>query len=401
MAGTVLATILVLLATVSSSLGQYDDIDDYGYGSYDVDLYDGYGEYGPPPDLYYGYDNYDYGDGEGSYAQADYGYGYDGYEGSYDYDGYGYGYGYDGYDAGYGYGLYGYGDGYYYEDEYGYYMNDDLEYYEYYGYYANDFGAYGAYDEYGGGYDGYDEYYYYEDYYDITEECFVNSDGKPELSNNTASCNIRISGVDVHATMLSGGIDGVYQLQSCWGGKAMYLRKDSPVGEDRTLWYSTIFGDWDVSRGTTANEADILMYGGEMERASVPLFVTSWHLGADLKTDGAGVDDYLPIPCTVLCADGTKYKEGSVKQFTSVAQPLLTPEELEAKYQRIYDRYSSSSEPSPTVSFSFVVLLVMLGLTIVLAIPYFLLKKKDKAGGASSFAQILQQSRKKASGHVN
>lgn len=29
------------------------------------------------------------------------------------------------------------------------------------------------------------------------------------------------------------------------------------------------------------------MYGGEMEHASVPLFVSSWHLGADLKTDSS------------------------------------------------------------------------------------------------------------------
>lgn len=73
----------------------------------------------------------------------------------------------------------------------------------------------------------------------------------------------------------------------------------------------------------------------------------------------------------------------------------------------IYDKYSRSSDPSPTVSFTFVVLLVMTGLTIVLAIPYFLLRKKGLAGkggstsGISSFAQMLQASKKKQSGHNN
>lgn len=71
-------------------------------------------------------------------------------------------------------------------------------------------------------------------------------------------------------------MDGVYQLVSCYNGKAMYRRKNSPADEDRVLWYSSTFGDWDVSKGTDPNEAEILMYGGEMEHASVPLFVSSW-----------------------------------------------------------------------------------------------------------------------------
>ena len=78
------------------------------------------------------------------------------------------------------------------------------------------------------------------------------------------------------ADKLAGGLDGVYQLLSCYNGKPMYRRKDSPAGEDRVLWYSSTFGDWDVSKGTDPNEAEILMYGGEMEHASVPLFVSSW-----------------------------------------------------------------------------------------------------------------------------
>lgn len=64
--------------------------------------------------------------------------------------------------------------------------------------------------------------------------------------------------------------------------------------------YSSTFGDWDISKGVEPNEAEILMYGGEMEHANVPLFVSSWHLGGDLKSDTTlGEDDYLPISVKV------------------------------------------------------------------------------------------------------
>ncbi len=141
----------------------------------------------------------------------------------------------------------------------------------------------------------------------------MDASGKPVLSNSTASCDIKLTGVDKHvrawaaswlggqggraargearargahvhgpcrvgaqADKLTGGLDGVYKLSSCYNGKAMYKRVDSPAGENRVLWYSSTFGDWDVSKGSDPNEAEILLYGGEMEHASVPLFVSSW-----------------------------------------------------------------------------------------------------------------------------
>lgn len=313
----------------------------------------------------------------------------------YEYDyGYGYGYGYDFYDSGEGDvggpgATGGFTDDSFYYDEYGYYGDEDDMYYEYYGYYADDFA-------------GYEDYYAEE--YEFFEECFFDANGKPVLSNSTAACNIKISGVDKQADKLKGGLDGVYQLQSCYNGKPMYRRKNSPAGEDRVLWYSSTFGDWDVSKGTDPNEAEILMYGGEMEHASVPLFVSSWHLGGDLKsTSSIGEDDYLPINVKVACSDGKVYKQEDVQP--AKVGPVLTDAEMEAKYRYIYDKYSRS-EPSPTINFTFVVLLVMTGLTIVLAIPYFLLRKRvptSKSSGsiASSFAQMLQQSKKKQVGHTN
>jgi hypothetical protein len=292
-----------------------------------------------------------------------------------------------------------------------YYGNDDALYYEEYGYYSND--AFG-----------------YEDYYDMPErksggsgangttagapaasglqDCVLGPDGKPKLANSTAPCTIALRGVDKHADLLRGGIDGNYKLTSCHNGRPLYIREKSPKGEDRVLWYSTGFGDWDISNGTVPNEAEILMYGGDTQHAVVPLFVEGWHLGADLKSDSnMGDDDYFPVPATVACADGKVYQEPKVNAALDRAGPVLTDDEIEAKYRFVYEKYGRRPDPNPTVNFSFIVLLVMIGLTTVLAIPYLLIYQREaKARGyqavaTTSFAQIIQQSKKKQSGHIN
>lgn len=203
-----------------------------------------------------------------------------------------------------------------------YYGNDDAMYYEEYGYYAND--AF-----------GYDDYY--DEYFEgkggkgganaggkngtkaapgggggkapkpaALTDCVAGPDGKPKLKEGVASCAIKLSGVDAKADLLTGGIDGVYKLSACHNGRPLYIRDKSPAGEARVLWYSTGFGDWDISNGTAPNEAEILMYGGDTQHAVVPLFVDGWHLGADLNSDanGMGDDDYFPVEAKVACADG-------------------------------------------------------------------------------------------------
>jgi len=294
-----------------------------------------------------------------------------------------------------------------------YYGNDDALYYEEYGYYAND--AFG-----------------YEDYYDgdgakggggengtagagagaagaALQDCVIGPDKKVKLSNGTAPCAILLKGVDKHADLLKGGVDGTYKLTACHNGRPLYVREKSPKGEDRVLWYSTGFGDWDVSNGTAPNEAEILMYGGDTQHAVVPLYVSGWHLGADLKSDSnMGDDDYFPVPdASVACADGKVYEEPAANAALERTGPVLTDAEIEAKYRFVYEKYGKRPDPNPTVNFSFIVLLVMVGLTTVLAIPYLLIYRRDaKKGGyepvaTTSFAQIIQQSKKKSSGHIN
>lgn len=292
-----------------------------------------------------------------------------------------YEYGYDSYED----------DVYSYGDEYGYYGDDDENYYDYYGYYADDFA-------------GYEDYYDEEDYSDGAEDCSVDAEGHVVLANGTATCDLKISGADKQADLLTGGIDGVYKLTSCHNGKPMYKRVSSPAGEERVLWFAKMFGDWDLSKGPEPTESGILLYGGEAEHAAVPMYVSNWHLSANYKTNSnLPEDDYLPISLTVTCADG-KVPKAPETSVASVRKPqiAMTDDEIEKKYKIIYERYGKRPEPNPTVNFTFVVLLVMTGLTIVLAIPYFLLKKKGGKGSMTTgFGQLLQQNKKKVAGHYN
>lgn len=295
----------------------------------------------------------------------------------------------------------------YLEDDYGYYENDDEAYYEEYGYYSDD-DAFGYADY-------YDEYYDYNEPGDIgTTTCSVDKDGKVKLANGTAPCDIKLSGVDkqADASKLTGGLDGVYKLTGCHNGRPLYKREKSPAGEERVLWYSQTFGDWDISKGPEPNEEDILMYGGDMEHQAVPLWVASWHLGADLKAGaspdaGDGEDSYLPVAAALACADGKAYEPPAVVPAVTVTGPILTDAEIEAKYKLIYETYGRRPEPNPTVNFSFVITLVMVGLTIVLAIPYMLMRRRAGPAGkgyapvATTFAQVIQQSKKRQSGHVH
>lgn len=300
---------------------------------------------------------------------------------------------------------YGYGDGYgddslSYLDDYGYFGSDDDAYYEEYGTYADhDYDAF-----------GYDDYDYLDYGTSASSSCTADKDGKVKLSNGTASCDIKLSGADKMADKLKSGIDGVYKIVGCHNGHAMYKRKDSPAGEDRVLWYSKGFQDWDISKGVTPNEKDILMYGTDIHGHGVPLFVQSWHLGADLTTkkpNGTSDESYIAIKLTVTCADGKKVKPPPVTPAQQKVGPILTDDEMEQKYKLIYEKYGRRPEPNPNVSFSFVIMLVMIGLTVVLAIPYMLVKRSGKPSGkgyqpvATNFAQVIQQSKKKHSGHVH
>eukprot|EP00775_Hariotina_reticulata_P007078 gene7078-7291_t len=305
---------------------------------------------------------------------------------SYTYD---FGYDSEDYEPGY--------DEYAADDEYNYYKDDDQELYNEEGAYAEDFLDYS-------------DYYYDLDEYDDNlggsglTTCTQDQDGKFNLTSDAAACDIEIKGVDNQAPKLNGGIDGVYKIVGCHGSKAKYQRQNSPPGEDRVLFSAPGFGDWDISKGAEVIEADILMYGGDLEKNAAPLFVLNWELGADLMNITTE-EEYVRIQqVTIKCTDGQVFKPPAFNPAVQKRGPGLTREEEEAKWKQFYDSYGRRPAPNPTVNISFLILLVMFGLSIVLVIPYAVVKRRPAKGYqpvSTSFAQVIQQSKKKQSGHVN
>jgi iron-regulated transporter 1 len=285
-------------------------------------------------------------------------------------------------------------------DEYNYYGDDDEDLYNEDGGYADDLFGY---EEYYGDYDDADDYGTGEE---GKQTCTQDKAGKFNMSAEAAACDIKIEGVDKYADLLIGGIDGVYKIIGCHHNKAKYQRVNSPPGEDRVMFSSPDFGDWDIAKAL--KEDDILMYGGDLLHHQSPLHVPEWRLGTDLSSKFANSstdNDYAQIDgVTLKCADGQVVKPPEVNRAVQKQGPGLTPEEEEAKWKQLYDRYARRPEPNPTVNFSFMILLVMFGLSIVMMIPYAIVKRRPAKGlqpVANSFAQVIQQSKKKQSGHVN
>lgn len=144
--------------------------------------------------------------------------------------------------------------------------------------------------------------------YIAPQYCKLDAGGKPRMLNNsgTPSCTtIRISGVDKSADLLHGGIDGDYKTTSCYDGHPVFTRTNSPKGEDRVLFYSLSFADWDISKGNVPDEADVIMYG-EGEGPN-PLHIKGWRVGNDLsskwseESQSSGSDDYYDWNATVEC----------------------------------------------------------------------------------------------------
>jgi iron-regulated transporter 1 len=199
------------------------------------------------------------------------------------------------------------------------------------------------------------------------------------------------------------------------------------------LYYAKSYADWDISNGSAPSD-DILLYGTDIAQHAVPLYVSAWQLGGDLTSaaNASADESYVPVSLALACADGKRPPAPAVAAavVAKAAGPILTPDEMEAKYRQIFERYARRPEPNPNVNFSFVIMLVMIGLTVVLAIPYMLVRRARAppggagaggAGGAgssskvgyapvatssggvasSSFAAVIQQSKKKSSGHIN
>eukprot|EP01024_Parvocaulis_polyphysoides_P054505 TRINITY_DN5509_c0_g1_i5.p1 TRINITY_DN5509_c0_g1~~TRINITY_DN5509_c0_g1_i5.p1 ORF type:complete len:540 (+),score=98.13 TRINITY_DN5509_c0_g1_i5:153-1622(+) len=307
------------------------------------------------------------------YFSLDYGMGGDGdyYDGGDTYDDY---YSYNDYMY---QGLY---DDYYYGDYY--YDTADYYDYEYYG----DYGYYGVYNEEGelyNMYNDYDDYEYLYDYFQFDEDkCDFNDKGEIVFNASMNVCDVKIEGADKHVKNLEGGIDGVYQLAGCHNNRPKYVRYE-PAKQERVLWFSTIFGDWDIGLGTEADEQDIIIYGGDGLDEERPNFVSpqSWAIAADIVSDDEErlnlFEDYLSIDLTVSCSDGKTLDRP--ERSTMGKMPLLTDDEMESQYRMIYDKYGNK-KPEPSINFAMVVVIVFVGMGVVLGLPYMLARRTDKQG---------------------
>lgn len=300
---------------------------------------------------------------------------------------------------------YGY-DAYYDEYNYGNWYNEDYDE-EVLNYYDGGYGDYGEYDpyaqyEYGYGYDAlydYPEDYYMDyDYFDQAPDCEVDEKGKVVFQGLEA-CDLKISGADKVLDKLEGGMDGVYEVNGCHDGRPLYQRKGK--GPKRLLWYSALYKDWDFNEGEAVVESDILGYGGDGIAEERPQFVPKekWNLLAEYSSSNTDeLKDFVAVTLKMQCADGKTViepRDGSHPDAPAKPVTLLTDEEWEDRYAKIYKKFQKKQEPR--INTLFVAFIVLSGIGIVLGIPYMVFFKKGKKSKAYS---LLNQSRKQMAGKL-
>ena len=87
-------------------------------------------------------------------------------------------------------------------------------------------------------------------------------------------CDLKIDGADKHLKGLTGGLDGKYEVHSCENGRPLYKRENSPKNEERLLWYSSEYRDWDLTNGTMPRDVSMQSATGVwFVRSSLPALI--------------------------------------------------------------------------------------------------------------------------------
>eukprot|EP00884_Botryococcus_braunii_P000617 jgi/Botrbrau1/10556/Bobra.0343s0005.1 len=261
----------------------------------------------------------------------------------------------------------------------------------------------GNYVDYPGGDEEYGDYFFDDMDDEYYEDCRLGEDGKP-VFNGTKPCDVKVEGADKVLKDLPGGIDGVYEVTTCENGRPMYSRKTKKAGEERVIWYSSEFGDWDLTNGSVPSNEYIIIYGGSRESwENRPQLVESgWSLSTANLKDYNGDEDYTAIDLTMVCADGSK-TDIKVEDRYGKKPMLLTEEEADAQYRTVYTR-AARKRSSAEVNLGMVTLFVMIGLGIVFGLPFMVARNRrmrKRPGGAavegplSGIAQMLDITRKR------
>eukprot|EP01026_Neomeris_dumetosa_P000695 TRINITY_DN10171_c0_g1_i3.p1 TRINITY_DN10171_c0_g1~~TRINITY_DN10171_c0_g1_i3.p1 ORF type:complete len:530 (-),score=57.98 TRINITY_DN10171_c0_g1_i3:197-1786(-) len=296
-------------------------------------------------------------------------------------------------------------DEFYSDQLYGDHNGQDFQYYGDYGYYA-------VYNERG-------DLYLMNDVVNETQENYFKSqdefceqiDQGASISNTTVKvCDVEVTGADVHVQQLEGGLDGVYKVVGCHNGKPMYVRKQVE-GQERSLWWSALFNDWDISNGTSPTELDILCYGGDARDEARPTQVpsTSWAIAAELSSQEQSMhyydlfmEQYHTIQLNVTCVQGQVLENEELQEEILGQQPLLTDTEMEQYYRIIFEKYGHLQEPRPSINYTTVVVMVFAGMGVMLGIPYMFVRKAGK-GAEKKGRQAMkmgQLQRKKRAGKL-
>eukprot|EP00201_Polytomella_parva_P006537 CAMPEP_0175079754 /NCGR_PEP_ID=MMETSP0052_2-20121109/25022_1 /TAXON_ID=51329 ORGANISM="Polytomella parva, Strain SAG 63-3" /NCGR_SAMPLE_ID=MMETSP0052_2 /ASSEMBLY_ACC=CAM_ASM_000194 /LENGTH=310 /DNA_ID=CAMNT_0016350167 /DNA_START=99 /DNA_END=1028 /DNA_ORIENTATION=+ len=234
----------------------------------------------------------------------------------------------------------------------------------------------------------YGDYASTEDSLDV-EDCVLNGTNII-LSSHTSDCSLNVSGGNSQLANLEGGIDGNYELQSCYNGRPLYRRITSKAPEgDLVLFYSSLYGDWDFARSLGV-DADVLVYGGDLVHFTTPLQVEDWQVLASLtlKPTAYGEDDFTLINLSVTCSNAKGQASnvsivevaGAQSVSAGLDHPLLTDEEIEAKYRYVYDKYGKSSNaggsgntPRNWLSVFF---LLLIGIILIVTMPHLVKRSK-------------------------
>lgn len=160
------------------------------------------------------------------------------------------------------------------------------------------------------------------------------------------------------------------------------------------MWYSALYKDWDFNEGDSVVEvcasfsclsidflaqglqltsalwlqSDILGYGGDGIAEERPQFIPKdkWNLLAEYSsTNTDELKDFVAVQLEIECADGSTTEKPErvtpAKASDGSNLNLLTDEEWERQYQRIYSKYQKKNEPKiNTVSITHTIRLINL-----------------------------------------
>eukprot|EP01025_Chloroclados_australasicus_P058143 TRINITY_DN727_c1_g2_i2.p1 TRINITY_DN727_c1_g2~~TRINITY_DN727_c1_g2_i2.p1 ORF type:complete len:457 (+),score=33.01 TRINITY_DN727_c1_g2_i2:163-1533(+) len=265
------------------------------------------------------------------------------------------------------------------------YMDLFDEYYEYYG----DYAFYMSYQNNKNQTDFKTDYSNAQDYFANNDDiCYKNDKGQVVLNSSISVCDVELKGADVYTNALEGGIDGVYNVVGCHNNRPKYVRLDQK-GQERVLWWSSVFGDWDINTGSEPDVMHIICFGGDNLGEERPNFVnpTSWALARDVYTEKQDQNTSQPtdlfkyIRLNITCTDGQVLKNDEL--YLMGRNPLLTDSEMEMQYRMIFQRYQG--QKMPQYSTLFVLVVVFSGIGIVLCIPVMNMRRAANKHSARSF----------------